>query len=587
MDQAELTALICSRPENFAWFLGAGASRSAGLPTATDLLWDMKRRHYCIKENQEVSNQDMQLEPVQAKIQTYLESQGFPTLWADDEYTKCFELIFGDDRERQRKYLKAKLAEDKVSLSVGHRVLGAMLSSGAARVLFTTNFDSVIEKAVAEVGSKSLAAYHVEGSHSAVDALNNEEYPLYYKLHGDFRYDSLKNLEADLAAQNEDLSRCLVNASSRFGFVVSGYSGRDESVMALFRSALEGSNPFPHGLFWTGMKGSSPLAAVQELLDMATEKGVDANYVPIETFDALLSRIWRNIEDKSPELNQAVRKSKATTVAIPISKPGRNIPLIRLNALPISELPERCLSIDFKSEKDWKALRTAQGETEGHLIFTKSDTVWCWGKKERIKDHFGADVGSIAEIELPDDLTSPDNLHVKGFIEAALCKALARDKPLLSRTTRYASWLIVDPAAEDLDLLDPLGKAVGRYSGKIAGLFTEVTDEHPVQDQVSWAEAARVSLEVKNGRSWLQIDPDIWVWPPRARRDATPTLEKRRSNRYNKKFNALLDAWVRIIMGTDARDTLVSLKTYDEGDDVENPRFVVGTRTAFSKKGAT
>ena len=84
-----------------------------------------------------------------------------------------------------------------------------MLSSGLMRVVFTTNFDSVIEKAVAEVGSKSLSAYHLEGSHSANDALNNEEYPIYCKLHGDFRYDSLKNLSSDLATQNEHLSQCL------------------------------------------------------------------------------------------------------------------------------------------------------------------------------------------------------------------------------------------------------------------------------------------------------------------------------------------------------------------------------------------
>jgi len=31
IDQAQLTGIICERSQNFAWFLGAGASRSAGL----------------------------------------------------------------------------------------------------------------------------------------------------------------------------------------------------------------------------------------------------------------------------------------------------------------------------------------------------------------------------------------------------------------------------------------------------------------------------------------------------------------------------------------------------------------------------
>lgn len=544
----------------------------------------MKRKFYCNEENQEVSRQDVQLEAVQERIQTFLESKGFPPLWDDNEYSLCFEKIFGEDRERQRKYLKANLSEDRVSLSVGHRVIAAMLSSGMTRVVFTTNFDTVIEKAVAEVGSKSLSAYHLEGSRSANDALNNEEFPIYCKLHGDFRYDSLKNLASDLAIQNQHLSQCLQNASNRFGFVVSGYSGRDESIMALFHSALDGTNPFPHGFFWTGMKGSSPLPAVQKLLDQATEKGVNAHYVPVETFDSMLSRIWRNIESKSHELDLKVRKSKTRAVSIPLPRAGTGKPVLRLNALPIIALPTTCLSLDFKNPKDWSDLRKAQGDTEGNLIFTKADKVWCWGKRSNVEDHFGQEVSSMGTVELPCDPTAPENLHLKGFMEAALCKALANGKPLLSRSTRYASWLIVDPHSDKLDQLDPLRAIVGSFTAKISGLFTEVTDQYPNASQVTWAEAARISIELKNGQAWLQIDPDIWVWPNRARRDARQILDSRRKDRYNDKFDALLDAWVRISLGTTDRQTEVELPTFEEGDAAENPIFSIGTRTAFSKR---
>jgi hypothetical protein len=51
-------------------------------------------------------------------------------LWAADEYPAYFEKIFGADKERQRSYLKAILSEDRVTLSVGNRVLAAMLASG-------------------------------------------------------------------------------------------------------------------------------------------------------------------------------------------------------------------------------------------------------------------------------------------------------------------------------------------------------------------------------------------------------------------------------------------------------------------------
>lgn len=584
MDQSELTALICSRPQNFAWFLGAGTSRSAGLPTATDLLWDMKRRFYCREENQDISRQEMQVVAVQEKIQSYIESKGFPPLWDDNEYPECFVGIFGKDKERQRSYIKAMLSEEKVSLSVGHRVLGAMLAAGLARIAFTTNFDSVIEKAVAEVSDTSLSAFHIEGAESATSALDNEEFPIYCKLHGDFRHDSIKNLPEDLATQNGHLSKCMVNAANRFGFVVTGYSGRDDSVMELFHSALASPNPFPHGLFWTGMKGSSPLGSVQALLDAANSKGVRAEYVPIETFDALLSRLWRNIEGRPPELDRKVRKSVTAQVSIPVPNQGSQPPLLRLNALPIKALPQNCLRLRFNKPIDWNVLRQAKHDTDGQLILTKAEDVLSWGKETIAKDHFGDALTAIESARLPENLTGPESLHLQGFVADALAKALARSKPLLARSTRSAAWLIVDPHHQDLGPLASLQSVVGKVNGTIPGLFTEPTDDHPEQEQVRWSEAVRISFTVKDGQAWLLIDPDVWVWPPRARRDATEFLDKRRGNRYNDTFNALLTAWAELLLGPHERGSDVWVKAFDDGSERENPQFVLGTRTAFSRR---
>src|SRR5260370_16166364 len=119
MDQGEFTSRFCARPQNFAWFLGAGASATAGLPTATDIIWDLKRRYYCREENQDISRQDMQNEAIRTRIQGFMESRGFPVLWGPDEYPVYFEKSFAEDKERQRRYLKAILSADRITLSVG------------------------------------------------------------------------------------------------------------------------------------------------------------------------------------------------------------------------------------------------------------------------------------------------------------------------------------------------------------------------------------------------------------------------------------------------------------------------------------
>src|SRR5438552_18646443 len=112
MDQGEFTSIFCARPQNFAWFLGAGASATAGLPTATDIIWDLKRRYYCREENQDISRQDVQVDAVKARIQAYMLSRRLPDQGDAGEYTTYFEKIVGDDEEKQRQYLTAILSED-------------------------------------------------------------------------------------------------------------------------------------------------------------------------------------------------------------------------------------------------------------------------------------------------------------------------------------------------------------------------------------------------------------------------------------------------------------------------------------------
>lgn len=586
MDQGEFTGRFCARPENFAWFLGAGTSASAGLPTATDILWDMKRRYYCREENQDISRQDLQNEAVQTKIQSFMESRGFPPLWADDEYPAYFEKIFGANKERQRRYLKAVLSEDRATLSVGNRVLGAMIASRSCRAAFTTNFDSVVEKAVAEVAGQSLSAYHLEGSQNANQALNNEEFPIYCKLHGDFRYDSLKNLPADLATQNAALTECLVNAGNRFGFIVTGYSGRDQSVMDLFRAVLKTSNPFPHGLFWTGLKGSALRPHVEELLKQARAAGVAAHFVPIETFDALLLRLWRNTAGKSETMDAQVRKVKSTSVHIPLPQPGRGQPLIRLNALPILSWPSRCLELSFKRPKNWEDINKARTISGGQLILTKAEAVWCWGSRDVIKATFGDDLTSIAESDLPTDLGSPNNLYVKGFIEEALCKALARGKPLRSCLSRYNASLVADDPTGVQSDLQSLRRIVGKTSEIVPGVLAPVTDDRPTPEKVTWAEAVRLTIDLKDGRLWLLLEPDIWIEPARARKNAVDFLDERRGDRFNKKFNDLLDAWAHIVLGTAERNAEITISLLDTGTGAENPPFRISSRTAFSRRHA-
>jgi hypothetical protein len=356
--------------------------------------------------------------------------------------------------------------------------------------------------------------------------------------------------------------------------------------MSLLHSALATPNPFPHGLYWTGMKNAPVLPAVERLLEAATRVGVKASFVEVDTFDSLMLRFWRNMTGKEPEINAKVQKTQRVNVDIPLPAPGKG-QIVRMNALPIIGLPNECLAVEFRGPKEWSDLRSAASANEGRLIFTKADTTLCWGEAALIRSHF-ADVVSVSRHDISSKIADMGNhRYLKQFLEEAICKALAREKPLLTRTNKWGSSLIVDAHGDDQSALSPLQSVVGKTTGLIPGLFTLIDEENPEPEKVFWAEALRVSIQVIDGRSWLLLDPDIWIWPTRARPLAAGFLDKRRGDRYNKLYNDILDGWLSVLLGDHDRKSAFTVATYEGGSSAETPVFSLQPRTAYTRRLAS
>ncbi|QPF83471.1 SIR2 family protein [Bradyrhizobium genosp. L] len=587
MEQAEFIRIVTEAPGMFAWMLGAGSSQSAGLPTAWDIIWDLKRRYYCSEEHQEVSSNDLQNGAVREKIESYLMSRGFPATSDPTAYSRSFELIFGTDLERQSRYLQAKLSEKASSLTLGHRILGGLFSTGAIKVVFTTNFDTVVERAVAEVTGKSLSAFHLEGSYAAKQALNNDAFPIYCKLHGDFRYTSIKNLTEDLKTQNAEMGDCLESACNRFGMIVAGYSGRDESVMQLLHRILDGPNPFPHGFYWTTLKGRNPLPAVTALLEVARAKGVRAELIEIETFDSLMSRIWKQFPDKPKELIEKIGRTGSQAVSIPRKGAGSGDPILRLNALPLLEMPDTCLELSFAAPKDWHDIHSAEKQARDQIVATKGSSILAWGDEQTLRRAFGKDLTSLSPYCIKDRLQDyANNLYLKGFIERAIGLSLIRGKPLLMRDWRGGSVLILDRQHPNLALTKGISQCVGSLYGRIEGMISAITPEHPKSEEVWWAEAARLDVDEIDGRFWLVLKPDVWIWPKHARQQAIGFLDERLGNRFNNRGDALLSAWINLVLPSTGRAADHVLQPFEGQESAGSPKIVVNARTAFSRRMA-
>jgi len=564
------------------WFLGAGTSRTAGLPTATDIIWDLKRRYYCLHENQDLQSHDINNNTIKQKIQDYLDSKGFPALWSPEEYSFYFELTFGDDYDAQQSYIQDELSSEKVSLNIGHRALAAMLEMEQTRIIFTTNFDDVLETAYAEVGGRNLSPFHLEGSYAALAALNAERFPIYAKIHGDFRYKSIKNLEADLLSNDCEIQKCFLAAASRYGLIVSGYSGRDKNVIAMFREAIDQNNAFSHGLFWTVPRIKGVSDSVIELMNYARQKGIRAHLVETGTFDEMLSKIWRQLKDKPQALEDKVRTASVGGASISLPAPGKQYPILRTNALPVIKAPTSCGTVELTNPMMFKDLKDKIIEGRPNAVLTYTDKVLFWGNEnEIVKILPKEEIKRIQRHDFNDTAQSvADSTFVKSFFEEGLAKALIQGKPLSLRRSRNRTYFIVVRSdAIDEKIFVPLRSALD-FKGKPG----YITGNVPGLSGVTWAEAVSIRLEERGGMLWVMLRPDIWIKPLDKRQDAREFLRKRRLYRYNNKSYKLLDAWISILLGAVGAGADIKVSCFK--DEVYSGIFEVGTRTAYSRGGA-
>ncbi len=112
------------------WFLGAGASAAAGIPTAWDMIWEFKRWMYCTAQRVPISACEDLGDPVlRDRLQRHFDGTGggHPALGADDEYAVYFERMYGAEADRRR-YLEQRIADS--TPSYGHHALAALLKLG-------------------------------------------------------------------------------------------------------------------------------------------------------------------------------------------------------------------------------------------------------------------------------------------------------------------------------------------------------------------------------------------------------------------------------------------------------------------------
>lgn len=224
-----LSVAIAEAPGSYAFFLGSGVSRDAGVPTGGEVFWNAVGELYRLANASETTPDD-------DVLNAWLRETGR----GDLGYSDVLELIAPDPATR-RDYL-AKHFEG-IAPGPTHTRLADLAHRGLVRVFVTTNFDRLLERALQARGIEPVVVTSDGDLAVAPPREHSSCYVL--KPHGDYLQDTIRNTPDELAELEPAMTAQLQEVFDRYGIVVLGYSGSDKAISDGLR-ARRGR----YGLYW-------------------------------------------------------------------------------------------------------------------------------------------------------------------------------------------------------------------------------------------------------------------------------------------------------------------------------------------------
>lgn len=221
----------------YALLIGSGISRSAGIPTGWEVVEDLIRKIATLRK------EDCEPDPAAWYKKTY---------GVDLEYSKLLDEVAKSPAERQKLikgYFEPTEEEREQGLKMptaAHKAIAELVRSGHLRLIITTNFDRLIEKALDAVGINPIPIYTPEAIKGA-PPLSHQEI-LVIKLHGDYLDTRIKNTPAELSAYDKNTNEFLDRIFDEFGVIICGWSADWDAAL---RNALERCKSRRYTTYWT------------------------------------------------------------------------------------------------------------------------------------------------------------------------------------------------------------------------------------------------------------------------------------------------------------------------------------------------
>lgn len=274
-------------PGVYALLLGSGVSTGAGIPTGWGVVQELVRRLAAATDPDDPGAADRAAEDPEAWWHEHGEGEplGYSNLLTASAPTSAARraLLAG--------FFEPSDADAEAGLKVpgtAHRAIANLAKRGLVRVILTTNFDRLIERALEDVGLPPQVLSRPEAiagltplPHAPITVI---------KLHGDYADLDMRNTVDELIAYPAAWDALLDRILDEYGLLISGWSAEwDKALVA----ALERGPSRRYPLYWDARSSRGPSA----LRLLAQHRGV---VVPASSADELFRRPARPSRSTGP-----------------------------------------------------------------------------------------------------------------------------------------------------------------------------------------------------------------------------------------------------------------------------------------------
>ena len=233
----------------FVFLIGAGVSRSAGIPTAREIVEELRKLIFA-RDNKIEFGAVEEEEP--EEVEEWI-NQNYPLLESGDYGQHMIE--FCPTRKCRRLYME-ELMKRAPHYNQAHRYLALILKQGVfARTVFTTNFDDLLHRALADLGE----GFQFFDEPALVNRVSSTEVRVQIAhIHGRYQNYSIQNTPDEILSVSERIRERFREFVEQKGIIVVGYSGWDDVCKPILQEACENPAISPNGLYWTFHRDVDP-----------------------------------------------------------------------------------------------------------------------------------------------------------------------------------------------------------------------------------------------------------------------------------------------------------------------------------------